>query len=310
MRRLTIFLCFLYFLTAVVWSDDSTAINEYRYISATDGLRLRNRPSLSGGKICVIPYNEKVYLIKETGEKETIDGITGRWSLVSWKSYQGWVFGGYLTEVKDFIEFTKSFGGNDWDRAKEVNQTADGGYILVGSTYSFGAGKNDIYLIKTNASGNREWSKTFGGSKWDSGSSVRQTDDGGYILVGNHITFHPNTRELLLIKTDSKGDRLWTKVFENRYGWGICRTLDNGYLIIATTEFAYGGEENSKAYIIKTDAKGKTVWSRELTADDSDHRVFCITRTSDNCYLIVGETGALFHEKHFDVYFVKTNTLM
>src|SRR3977135_1662200 len=77
------------------------------------------------------------------------------------------------------ITFQKTFGGTDSDGAGSVQQTTDGGYIITGSTRSFGAIQDDLYLIKTNVNGDTVWTKIFGGTWYDDGWSVRQTTDGG-----------------------------------------------------------------------------------------------------------------------------------
>jgi len=112
------------------------------------------------------------------------------------------------------LQWQKTFGGSGNDSGCSVQQTSDGGYIIAGSTASYGAGSNDIYLIKTNSSGNKQWEKTFGGSGDDSGHSVQQTSDGGYIIVGNRNDYgFPYFYGYCLIKTNSSGVKQWEKTF-------------------------------------------------------------------------------------------------
>ena len=86
-------------------------------------------------------------------------------------------------------QWSKTFGGSGFDFGYSVQQTADGGFIIAGMTSSFGAGGYDVYLIKTDGSGNQQWSKTFGGSDYDYGYSVQQTADGGFIIAGDTDSF-------------------------------------------------------------------------------------------------------------------------
>ena len=85
--------------------------------------------------------------------------------------------------------WSKTFGGGGFDYGSSVQETSDGGFILLGHTESFGAGDSDFWLVKTDRDGNQLWNKTFGGSSWDIGDSVQETSGGGFILLGTTDSF-------------------------------------------------------------------------------------------------------------------------
>ena len=99
-------------------------------------------------------------------------------------------------------QWNKTFGGNDDDFTYSVQLTNDDGYILAGRTWSYGAGRNDAWLIKTDSNGNEQWNKTFGGTGHDHGYSVQLTNDDGYILAGGTGSYGAghNTGNVWLIK--------------------------------------------------------------------------------------------------------------
>ncbi|UCG43131.1 MAG: hypothetical protein JSU73_00510, partial [candidate division WOR-3 bacterium] len=175
------------------------------------------------------------------------------------KSYGAGEEDAYLvkTAADGGLTWSQTFGGPNRDYAASVRQTADGGYIIAGVTFSYGVGSGDVYLIKTDASGNQTWFKTFGGSAADHGYSVQQTADGGYIIVGWTHSYGAGDADVYLIKTDASGNETWFKTFGGSAadrGYSVQQTADGGYIVAGET-FSYG-EGLGDVYLIKTDANG------------------------------------------------------
>ena len=130
------------------------------------------------------------------------------------------------------ITWTKTYGGSNDDCGCSVQQTQDGGYIIAGVTCSFGAGSTDVYLIKTDANGNVEWTKTYGGSDEDYGYSVQQTQDGGFIIAGETESFGAGGFDIYVIKTDAYGNVEWTKTYGGSSDdGGLFSRADTGWWI-------------------------------------------------------------------------------
>jgi outer membrane protein assembly factor BamB len=150
------------------------------------------------------------------------------------------------------MQWSKTFGGTGHDVGYSVQQTRDGGYIIVGYTASYGAGGYDVYLIKVDANGNMQWSRTFGGSGDDEGYSVQQTSDGGYIIVGSTTSYGAGGSDVYLIKVDANGNMQWSRTFggaRDDGGSSVQQTSDGGYIIVGgTASYGAGGYD---VYLIK-----------------------------------------------------------
>ena len=232
----------------------------------------------------------------------------GGYIIVGTTTGKGFFIDVYLikTDENGNEQWSKNFGGTNVDDGFYVQQTTDGGYIIVGETQSFGNGSSDIYLIKTDESGIEQWSKTFGGAENDRGSCVQQTMDGGYIIIGNtnNDNLTDESSDTYLIKTDENGGELWSQTFEFDDGSFVQQTMDGGYIITGNTN-SYESGIFSDIYLIKIDGNGSEVWSQTFGENNSDYS-YSVQQTNDEGYVITGYNFSSMTDGS-DVYVIKTN---
>ena len=201
--------------------------------------------------------------------------------------------------------FEKTFGGANFDLGYSIQPTSDGGYIITGSTESYGNGDTDVYLIKTDANGDSLWTKTFGGPRQDYGSSLQLTSDGGYIITGR-TEYANGDKDVYLIKTDANGDSLWTKTYGGTsvdFGLFVQEATDGGFIIAGATEsYGNGGRD---VYLLKTDINGTEQWAQTFGGSVFDVGN-CVQQTTDGGYVIVGGTNS-FGNGDRDAYLIKTD---
>ncbi len=203
-------------------------------------------------------------------------------------------------------KFHTSIGGNGYDYAYDVKQTTNGGYILAGSTSSFGFGNTDVYLLKLDSMGQIEFQKTYGGYDNESAKAVVQLTDGSYVIAGYTSSKGFGGYDAYIIKTDNLGNLIWEKTFGGT-DWDFCNsmvaTADGGFILAgSTTSFGYG---NTDGYIIKLDATGTEQWHKIVGGTKADE-FKSIIQTTDGGYALAGQTKS-YNDSLGDAWVFKLN---
>ena len=202
--------------------------------------------------------------------------------------------------------WNQTYGGPASEACYSAIETSDGGYTLVGRTYSFGAGDSDIWLVKIDSFGNLEWNKTFGTQGYEEANHLTSTDDGSYIIVGTITPYGLDYRDVWIIKTDSTGSILWNKTFGGKGDdkpWRIIETSDKGYAVVGRTD-SYG-KGSTDCWLFKTDSSGNIQWNTTFGGIQVES-ARGILETSDNGFLITGWSSS-FGAGKLDYWLVKTD---
>lgn len=193
------------------------------------------------------------------------------------------------TDCDANVEWNKTFDAQGCDSISEVRQTTDGGFIGVGISQSCQSPSSDISLIKIDAEGNRQWSRTFDRGIYDYGFSVEQTDDGGYLVLGE-TTAPENDADIWLIKTDAEGNNQWERTFggsDHDSGTSIRQIGDGGYIIVGMSD-SYGAY-GACVWLFKIDPEGNKKWEIGLGSALLEFwSIFSISQTSDGGYVMCG----------------------
>jgi len=232
----------------------------------------------------------------------------------------GYILGGYAdsygypghdawfikTDNNGFEEWDFVTGGIASDGTFTVIQTSDEGYIGVGYADSYGSGSHDLWLVRTDKNGNEEWNKTYGTSEWDTGYSLKQCDDGGYIIIGTTQSYGSGGQDAWLIKTDMNGTEEWNKTYggtNNDWGSAVIITDDGFFITGDTRSYGPGGYD---IWLIKTDKQGNELWKSVYGESDSDDTGYFFIQTSDGGFAIIGIKTS-FSTQLTDIWLIKTD---
>jgi hypothetical protein len=203
------------------------------------------------------------------------------------------------------VSWANQYGGNYLEVGYDVRQTADGGFIAIGVTESFGAGDRDIYIVKTDAAGVLQWSKTIGEALDDFGHSIIQTTDGGYALTAEAYSFATGGYDSYVAKLDAAGNLTWSWVYFDAFSGtiskGICETLDGGLAVTGYRSLP------AQSILFKTDAGGNVEWARAYGGNVSELSNW-VQQTADTGFVMFGFTES-FGAGSIDLNIIKTDSL-
>jgi hypothetical protein len=196
------------------------------------------------------------------------------------------------TDALGYKQWNKTYPRGAYDLAQSVIQTSDGGYAIGGLTRP-GVGEGDFLLVKTDPSGDMEWSKTYGSQDKDEGHAVVQTSDGGYVLAG--LMWNRSAGDAGLVKTDSSGNMQWKR----NYGEGTARSMaltsDGGYIIACSS-------------LVKIDSEYDIQWNQPYEHEYG--AAHCVIQTSDGGYALAGTNRIIIDDDLAGYYawLIKTDT--
>jgi len=295
----------------------------YRMVSLTNGTFAVAGETQSWGH----GLND-AYLLKIAGN--SFSNVTGRAigdTLIDvgqdlYKSSAGYIITGYTKRSNGkydvllakfdnnlVAKWNYKIGGTNDDQAFAIEQITGGDYIIAGGTLSYGAGNLDVYLIRTNTNGIVQWTKTYGTPNVDVAYNVKQTLDGGFLMVGKTKNSSGNSGDdILLVKTSSTGILQWVKSYggmQDETGEDVIQLSDSSYVVVGFTKSF--GKGNYDVYLFKVNKNGAAIWARTFGGTIEDEG-FSIRQTPDNGFLLCGHTKS-FGPGNFDVYLMKTNSL-
>ncbi|MBW1298876.1 hypothetical protein [Aquimarina litoralis] len=208
------------------------------------------------------------------------------------------------------LVWENSYGGSGNDSANSIQQTTDGGYIVAGFTSSSdddvseNNGALDYWVIKIDDSGILEWETNLGGSEADIANTIRQTNDGGYIIGGYSessdfdLNGNNGDRDYWVVKLDASGNFVWGENFGGTLediANDIKQTSDNGYIVAGFSESSDGdvssNNGNKDIWIMKLNSSGQLMWETNLGSSESDNAQ-SIQETMDQGYILAGNSGA------------------
>jgi len=228
------------------------------------------------------------------------------------ESFDYWIL---KFDANDQLQWQKTYGGSLDDRGNDIIETSDGGYVILGYSFSNNddvsnnAGLQDYWIVKLNASGNILWEKSFGYQGADSGISLIETNDQGFLITGIlDVTAsggEGNTQrtanrhaggDYWALKLDISGNLEWSRYFGGNFTdtpYGVVQTEDNGFIIAGSSDSEdtdiSGNIGTYDFWVIKISSSGDLVWEKSFGGSQIDE-ARAIIKSGDGNYIIAGDT--------------------
>lgn len=189
--------------------------------------------------------------------------------------------------------FQRQFGGADVESVGQIALASDGGFLIAGSTRSYGSGETDAYVIRLNAQGDTLWTRAFGGAAYEDLRTVLADDD-GWLVAGYTSSFGAGQSEALLVNLDDAGNLLWSKTYGNSGPEGarwIERTADGGLIMTG-----YSGSGGTGMYLVRLTADGDTLWTKKTKLIGGSFASMdgeCVVENSNGDFLVLGDANDL-----------------
>ena len=216
---------------------------------------------------------------------------------------------GMAASAQPPTKFYSTYGSNGYDVGYDLKQTLDGGYIIVGSTSSYGQGNTDMYLLKLDSMGQFKFQNTFGGVSNEIGKSIVQLADSSFVMAGYTSSTGVGGYDIFLVKADKTGNLVWQKTIGGGdwdFAYSLQATSDGGFIIGGTT-YSYGNG-NADGYVIRADANGDTLWTKTYGGLNDDE-FKSVIQTTDGNFALTGYTKSYNDVDSGDVWVLKLNNV-
>ncbi len=220
------------------------------------------------------------------------------------------VAGGYDEDLWAFeidntgvLQWQKRYGGTGIDVARDAFRTSDGGFVVAGSTNSFGSGGEDVWLLKLDAEGTPLWQKCYGGPGYERGYSIAPTASGGYVVSGITASFGAGGHDYWMLVLDASGSVLWQRAFGSAgddRGRTAHQTHNGDFVVMGETRPL--GASKWDLWILRLDGSGSILWQNKYGHSDTHE---FLAAGSD---LVLGAATTSFGVGHYDFWVLRMNT--